>query len=53
MWKASGNKGFEALVDNLYDCAQYLASQVNEREGFTLVLPQVLVSSLNYSASIL
>ena len=41
MWKAQGNKGFEAHIDNLYDCAKYLAKRAKAREGFRTVLPEV------------
>ncbi|KAK3092362.1 hypothetical protein FSP39_001932 [Pinctada imbricata] len=37
MWKAKGDKGFEKDIDNLFDCAQYLAELAEKRDGFELI----------------
>ncbi|KAL0269385.1 UNVERIFIED_CONTAM: hypothetical protein PYX00_007139 [Menopon gallinae] len=37
MWKARGDDGFERLVDQAMDCAQYLKERIAVRPGFMLV----------------
>lgn len=40
MWKKHGMLGFERLVDNAFEKAEYLAREIRQRKGFELVLPQ-------------
>ncbi|XP_063929442.1 acidic amino acid decarboxylase GADL1 isoform X2 [Zophobas morio] len=37
MWKARGLSGFQKLVDNALDCANYFKSRIEATEGFRLV----------------
>lgn len=39
MWKKRGTHGFERLIDNAFDMADYLAEQIRTRPGFELLLP--------------
>ncbi|KAJ8309070.1 hypothetical protein KUTeg_013944 [Tegillarca granosa] len=41
MWKSRGDLGFEKDIDNLFDCARYLAQKVRDTDGFRLVLENV------------
>ncbi|KAI5707065.1 hypothetical protein M8J75_014081 [Diaphorina citri] len=40
MWKARGNLGFRHFVDNAVDCSRYFLSQISQRPGFRLVIPE-------------
>ncbi|XP_046997459.1 acidic amino acid decarboxylase GADL1 [Schistocerca americana] len=40
MWKARGNEGFEYLVNNAMDCAQYFKKEISKRKGYRLVIPE-------------
>lgn len=40
MWKKRGILGFEKLIDNAFDKAQFLAKEVKRREDFQLLIPQ-------------
>ncbi|XP_044256502.1 acidic amino acid decarboxylase GADL1 isoform X1 [Tribolium madens] len=37
MWKARGKSGFEDLVDNAIECANYFKTKISNLEGFRLV----------------
>ncbi|XP_072173465.1 cysteine sulfinic acid decarboxylase-like [Diadema setosum] len=38
MWRAKGNRGFEAEIDHKFAISRYFADLVREREGFELVM---------------
>lgn len=40
MYKSRGNLGFEKLIDNAFDCAQYLIKLILQHEGFRLIMPK-------------
>lgn len=39
MWKKRGSVGFERLLDNAFEMAEYLASEISKRSGFKLLIP--------------
>lgn len=39
MWKKRGSVGFERLMDNAFEMAEYLASEISKRSGFKLLIP--------------
>nr|KAG5695465.1 hypothetical protein BaRGS_011307 [Batillaria attramentaria] len=41
MWKAKGTQQFAADIENIFNCAQYLAQKVKTTEGFRIVLEEV------------
>lgn len=40
MWKRRGMLGFERLIDNAFECSEYLACEIRRRRGFELVLTE-------------
>lgn len=48
MWKKRGAMGFERLVDNAFDQAEYLAEQIKLRPGFELVLPHFEYTNVSF-----
>lgn len=40
MWKARGDRGMEAMVDNAFNCAKYMMEKLETREGFRLVIAE-------------
>jgi hypothetical protein len=40
MWKKRGSVGFERLIDNAFDMAEYLACEISRRSGFELLIPR-------------
>jgi len=37
-WKSKGNKGFEAVIDKLYENAKYLRNKIKQKPNFLLVV---------------
>lgn len=46
MWKALGDTGMAALVDNAFDNARYFTEKIRNKEGFRLVLPEFQYTSV-------
>ncbi|KAH3705126.1 hypothetical protein DPMN_080191 [Dreissena polymorpha] len=40
LWKAVGDAGMAAVVDNCFENAQYLAEKMKQTDGFRLVIPE-------------
>jgi len=41
LWKARGDQGLENIVDNSFDCAEYIARQIVAHPNFRLVIPEI------------
>uniref|UniRef100_A0A182XX13 Uncharacterized protein n=1 Tax=Anopheles stephensi TaxID=30069 RepID=A0A182XX13_ANOST len=48
MYKARGSDGLEALVDNAFDCADWLHGQLLQRAGFRTVLEQFQYTNISF-----
>lgn len=48
MWKKRGMSGFESLIENAFDKAEYLTEQVKHREGFELVIPEFQYTNISF-----
>jgi glutamate/tyrosine decarboxylase-like PLP-dependent enzyme len=48
MWKARGDEGFAALVDNTFECAEYLYSEMSMRKGFKPVISKVQNTNVSF-----
>lgn len=48
MWKKRGAMGFERLIENAFDKAEYLTELVRRKEGFELVLSKYQFTNISF-----
>ncbi|XP_014778132.1 glutamate decarboxylase 1, partial [Octopus bimaculoides] len=50
MWRAKGEKGFEAHINRMFELGNYLRDLIRKREGFKFVLEKKNISPTGFSA---
>lgn len=48
MWKKRGIVGFERLINNAFEKAEYFTEQIKQREGFELVIPRYQYTNVSF-----